>query len=307
MKKILIVLIFILMLFFGCDNYKKVDLQEDIVNINITEFTFLNNSELKNGFQSIVLIGEELWVGWASNDTHTNRHFIKRYNFETMTLIGKITHNLGHLNTMDYNEELDALIIGNGSNDYSLPLKVYIFHNVSKWKLLEDVDFNTISKTVIDLSSISESKANAVWGEKSDIFYLITNDNAKIRKCQLGKGASQLTYGIYNDTVGLDEYNGTMKVIEEYNQPLAIDVNQDSAIYNGKLYVATGHSKIVAHEISFFNGNKTKVRRFEVQVLNSEGIYPSIFSEGIIVKNGKIFHGYIGADGYGIVSYDIPL
>jgi len=271
----------------------------------------------KGTWQSFTFVGEEIWLCYQSNDAHTNYGPIKRFSLQDYTLIGEINHNIGHMNTVDYNEVNDTLLIGNGSGDYNLPLKIFLFPNASSWRAQSTINFNTVDKIVIDLSEIPESKAQAVWGEnnhgKNNIIYLITNDNKVIRKCLLGLGSNQFEYGQFIPGVAATAFNGTLRVLSRHSQNYDADVNQDSTFYNGKIYVATGHDGIQAHSFKLLttggvnegDGGIEAVKIVDYPLYKDNGTKYTIYSEGLGIRNGMIYIGFISELG-GIARFSIP-
>ena len=182
------------------------------------------------------------------------------------TDIATMYHRLGHCNTVDYNEENDCLILGNGSGSYSLAGKIYIIPRFRS--LIESGEFyspdtpltlDNSNAIVIDCSSYGlGSKFNVIWGErnltKNNIAYLITakygtktpqtdgGDNGTIRRLLLGTGTNQLPYGSFTPA-GDDEFNGTFAILDVYTQPGTTyeNANQGSCYFNGRIYACIGH------------------------------------------------------------------
>ena len=188
-----------------------------------------------------------------------------------------IKHNLGHVNTVDYNEGNDCLIFGNGSGSY-IPNngKFYIMKDPYE-KILTvpengsiDLATNTIEYdcTSLDLGA----KLNACWGYdnhgRNDIAILITNDNGIFTFVQLGKGENDLGLGNFIEETDDDEFNGSFTVIKQFilegREPgtygIGDNVNQGSVYYNGYLYLAIGHAPNRYWKVSF---RKDGVAKYE--------------------------------------------
>ena len=80
----------------------------------------LLNSGYVHSFNGMTFVGNKLLVFTASNDAHTNYSYVGIFNVdfnnETIVYDKHLNHNLGHCNTVDYNEQNDTLILGNGGN-----------------------------------------------------------------------------------------------------------------------------------------------------------------------------------------------
>lgn len=195
--------------------------------------------------QGIVVIGNELWTCFHSNDEHTDFANNSIYNKETGEHIKNLPHNLGHLNTLSYNSNNDSLLITNSSKSYALPPKLYILPNASQLSKQDRLDFNTIDKIELDVSYLynetGESKANPCWATNSkdnNAIYIVTNDNKIVREIALGKGANQLEKGNFISGKGEEEYNGTFKEVRKWEQKDGRTVNAGLLFYKGVLYTA---------------------------------------------------------------------
>ena len=195
-----------------------------------------------------IIVNDILYIFNASTDDGTTFSSINKYsidfNTNNITYLGDIIHNLGHCNSVSYNETYDTLILGNGSGDYTLTGQIILLENFS------DFDINsTITKStdciVIDCADYNlGEKFNVVWGEdnfgNNDIAYLITTDGHCIRKLQLGRDNNILTYGIQLKTTG---FNGTFNIVHESRQG---DYGYGTCVqggeyYNGKVIYGYGH------------------------------------------------------------------
>ncbi len=197
----------------------------------------------KGSTQGICIIGDELWLCSHSNDEHTsyaNISVVNKYDFSS---IRTVSHNLGHLNTLDYNSDNDCLLTTNSSKSYSLPPKIWIYPNWKQQSESNKLDYDVLEKIELDFSWLysenEESKANPCWGENIDgrnnIIYILTNDNKIIRKVILGKGTTNMGMGVLIPGKNTDEYNGTYKVIDTWIQKDGLGVNGDTVFYKGHI------------------------------------------------------------------------
>ncbi|MCM1368568.1 MAG: hypothetical protein NC184_07155 [Roseburia sp.] len=275
--------------------------------IVLGELNYYDAIKLPKGDMSDhTFVGDELWVFFVSNEEHTEYSDIHRYKVDIPNndyeYIGKISHNLGHCNTVDYCRENDTLILGNGGNiNYDLQGQIYIINNVSELKERNDITFNDVAK-IIDLDDPWGGEfgwqVNVCWGESNqgdhNIIYVISNrDNVKyIRKILLGVGQNQLQYGKFA-AVGDKEFNGTFKILSEYHQDYStLYCNQGTQYYGGKLYEALGHDGVLIAVDSLLESGDVKTEYLKTYYYREDGeISPSTFSEGIAIKDGYLFAG----------------
>lgn len=197
----------------------------------------------KGSSQGICVVGDELWLCNHSDDEHTSYANIAVINKNDFSSIRTISHNLGHLNTLEYNSDNDCLLTTNSSKSYSLPPKIWIYPNWKQQSSASRLDFDTLEKIELDFAWLynenGESKANPCWGENIDgrnnIIYILTNDNKIIRKIVLGKGTTNMGMGILIPGKNTDEYNGTYKVIDTWIQKDGLGVNGDTVFYKGRI------------------------------------------------------------------------
>lgn len=171
-------------------------------------------------------------------------------------LIKIMTHNFGHVNSVDYCEHNDCLIFGNGSGYYNRNGQFYIYKNFSQVIDDDNVtqlsinDSNVLAYDCSDTPFYTEDKWNVIWFDSDrnlyDLALLVTNDTRKFRVLQLGKGTNEFQYGSLS-SVSNTEFNGTFRVIDEYtfntgeSQQVSQWVLQDMDYQSGKLYCGINH------------------------------------------------------------------
>lgn len=199
-------------------------------------------------------VRDELWIFESTtDDTHTAYANVKRYSIDienkTGVYIGGFTHNWGHVNSIDYCEDTDTLICGNGSGQYTPNIgEIYLIPNAYALKNLSTAPFETYAQ-IIDVHTVADwgYKHNVVWGESNDkrfnICHVITNDNKNVRKVLLGQGTNNLGSGTFVEGKTGLEFNGTYKVLKSYSQSDGLDVLQGATYYNGKLFGMLGHGR----------------------------------------------------------------
>lgn len=196
--------------------------------------------------QGIFIIEDKLFVTMHSNDEHTTYENITMKNISDMKNVRTISHNFGHLNACDYSHQKDSLIVGNGSGNYSLPLKGWIIPNFKH--LMETVDtleFYETPKVELDFTHIEESKCNMCWGyDSTDIIYLFTNDNSKLRKIVLGKGDDDKGTGVFVSGASENEYNGSYEILDTWVSTQT-DILGGMIFYKGYIYTGIkGNNRI---------------------------------------------------------------
>lgn len=277
--------------------------KEDVPILTPKDYGYFTFS---GGLQSIVFVGDELWFCDDSDDTHTTTASITRRDpNNNFAVLGSFTHNFGHMNTTDYNEEIDCFLMGNGSKDYALPLKGWIFLNASQWVSQTNLDFNSVEKVELDFTQITEAKAQLIWGDRNrgnhNILYLITDDNCKVRKIVLGKGLNNLGSGVYVDGKSATEYNGSYKIVGEWSQTDGGGVNQGAVYHNGVIYTATngrnGDDLMggVLYKFKLCMNGVIQKEAIYIPFYKDDGTAVDLIGEGIDIKDGKIYTAYESA------------
>lgn len=237
-------------------------------------------------------------------------------------------HRLGHCNTVDYNEENDCLILGNGSGSYTLAGKIFIipqFREIIESGKYSKPDspltLENSNAIVIDCSSHQlGAKFNVIWGErnltKNNIAYLITakygaktpqtdgGDNGTIRRILLGTGTNQLPYGSYT-AAGDDEFNGTFEIVDVYTQPGTTydNANQGCCYFNGRIYACIGHDGLWLWVMNLDrHNNRIWYDEYKQRAFNDDG---TAIGNNQANTSGICYHDgyfYIGINQIGVVA-----
>lgn len=250
---------------------KDIELLKNSYDENASQY-LKSNSELVMSFPAqyqsgsyagdMCFVGKYLFCFNVTDDDHLHYYRGSSYIIDVKNkkyeLFKRMSHNFGHCNSMDYCEETDTLIFGNGSGDFDLPGKIYLYQgflkSINSQSSNEVLSFNLSDCIEIDCSSYNlGAKFNVVWGEDNngryDMAYLITNNNNNIRRIQLGKGINNLGLGklIVNKTE--NDFNGTFKIQKEFEfntgvlPPDNAYCVQGADYHNGYLYVGIGHGE----------------------------------------------------------------
>ena len=237
---------------------------------SLPSLTFGTDSYLSG--QTLV---KDLFISFGVSDddhlTYKQAHIFK-VNEETgeYELIKTVLHNLGHVNTVDYCEETDCLIFGNGSGAYNRQGTFYIykgFYDVisnPETNQLEITDCMEYDTDAVDFKM--EDKWNVCWFDSNrdnyDLALLATNDLSKFRVLQLAKGNNVFDNGTLQ-SVGDTEFNGTFKVLATYTFDPS-DTNdhvlQDMDYQSGKLYCGVSHNYPYYWVMTFNPMNNTVTR-----------------------------------------------
>lgn len=238
-------------LFKNSDEYEYLSGDSDNL-VSMPSLSFGDNSYASGQ----TLVGDLLVSFGVSDDAHSNYAEAHIFRVDTLNntyeLVNTVTHNFGHVNSVDYCKETDTLIFGNGSGDYDQIGTFYIYKNFSqligdftikRWNISGAYMFNTTN-----CPFRTEYKWNVVWFDSNrnnyDLAMLVTKDMEKFRVIQLGRGTNQFTYGTLQ-SVGTGEFNGTFRVVDEYDFDPS-DTNdhvlQDMDYQSGKLYCGVSHN-----------------------------------------------------------------
>ena len=237
-------------------------------------------------WQSIVKVGDELWLCDESTTVHGDLDgYIYRLNISDFSYIGTFVHNLGHLNSVDYDVQNDRLITGSASNASTETPKIWIFENVLSWTEKASLDYANLIATEIDLTSDihpNSSYINVCWGERD---YL--GNRSIYVNSQIGKK----WFKIY-PTIESDTYTGgyTVDWVKDY-APVSIPNNtnpqviQDMKLYKGKIIGAITHVPITCGMWHFTSGD-VATRTIIKSNWNGSGA-----NEGLVIIGDYIYAG----------------
>ena len=245
-------------------------------------------------------VKDELWVFESTtDDTHTAYANVKRYSInienKTGSYIGGFTHNWGHVNSIDYCEETDTLICGNGSGRYTTNIgEIYLIPNAYDLKNLSTAPFETYVQ-IIDVHTVADwgYKHNVVWGESNDkrfnICHVITNNNKNVRKVLLGQGTNNLGSGTFVEGKTGLEFNGTYKVLKSYSQSDGLDVLQGATYYNGKLFGMLGHGRYWLTVSQLNEDGSISRKQYIDRIFDALGSeITSLYTSGVDFKNNYL-------------------
>lgn len=203
-----------------------------------------------------------------------------------------ITHQLGHLNSVDYRN--GSLIFGNGgSGNYNggtaqSPGNGFIYIIEDFMSKFNDHYANNTPMTLNDAITIecdmsdtefsNDSKFNVIFGEsninrsrdvRNNIIYLVTSTlgqnlyNTKVRRILLGLGSNQLEKGVFITGKGSNEFNGTYKILNTYTGSSdGSDFPNDMVFVNGNIITNVGESGIRIQTLKL-NDRTNKIEKLE--------------------------------------------
>lgn len=262
--------------------------------------------------QGMTKINDKLLLFKESKDDHSTYADLNILNINNLSVLKTITHNLGHVNSIDYNAKNDCLIIGNNAGlGQEIPPAIYIIYKASTLIEQDTIDFNAIEKTIINLYDGDNylgnygalSRPNVCWGENNNIAYLLMNDNGVCYKLFLGKGTNNLnttktdlTWGVYEETA-TEKYNGTCKILGTYYNSNQFGVNQGIAYYKGNIYTSYSHSDLLVAVYSLNSKGYMKLEKtYNNNILNEQGTKIVCEPEDICIniQEGKLIQSFRG-------------
>lgn len=264
---------------------------------------------VSSGCQATNIIDDEIWVWYASsNDPTGYKGQITKFDKNTYAYKGdntKIFHNLGHVPSVDYCNENDTLIVSNGTTDTSVVAKLQLFKNVTNNNgtlYIDNPDY-----IEIDFSSLG-SGSIATLGEQFNIVYFaIANGTKKIYKVLLGTGENNFSdyYGTFKEGCSENEYNGTAKIIDEYDMSYICGVIQTLVYNKGKIYLLIGSKDISICELSLID-NYCKIENYiQVNEYDNNGAIVKYEPEGLCFDNNKVFISMFNDNERKVIEVDI--
>lgn len=252
--------------------------------------------------QGMVQVGHELWVGNQSTDDHSTDTIGQIFRLDSgLNKVGRFVHNLGHLNSLDYNDETDSLLTSNTSDNTTLLSEIIIVQNVNSLNLPESwplIDYNQNYVVKIPLG-VNNIGGGPIFGENKNIVYFMCGQyygTYKIQKYWLGTGSNDLStsgIGTFIAGKGDNEYNGTAKLLGEFYGP-TMDVGQDATYFNGNIYGTFGRNTGKIYKIELNQATSTEVQGTyalkEAWVLpnyNSNEANVSSEAEGTVIWNNQ--------------------
>ena len=252
--------------------------------------------------QGMVQVGSQLWVGNSSSDDHSTDTIGQIYRFDSkLNKVGRFVHNLGHLNSMDYNSDTDTLITSNTSDDATLLSEIILVQGINGLQLDEAwplINYNEPYVVKIPLG-VNNVGGGPIFGENKNIVYFMCGQyygTYKIQKYYLGTGSNDLSatgIGTYISGKNDNEYNGTAKLLGEFYGP-TMQVGQDATYFNGNIYGTFGRNTGKIYRIELNQATSAEVQGTyalkEAWVLpnyNSNGVNVSSEAEGTVIWNNQ--------------------
>lgn len=250
--------------------YFKENMQDKVKKITV-------ENALDWSSQGMTFVGDKFWNCNGSSDDHSTNSNIRVYGDDLSTRLGSITHNLGHMNTVDYNQNTDTVIVGNASdNTTDNPPCLYLIKNTSEIQLGSHIAYDDTNLVLqIPLTGLHDYGVGACWGEEDFIVYLMVGGKpgtTEIVKLMFGMGTNDLSasgYGTYTE-VTENEYNGTAKILSRYSG-VNLGVNQDCFYHNGFIYGA--FSRYYGHlaKLRLYDESYSIVESWWLPAYNNDG------------------------------------
>lgn len=260
----------------------EVDLEERINKI-ITDVEKMTrgNGNVKAIFTDIpntndfTVIKDEIWfaVNQYSNGVATENTTISRYRIVEGSLIhiSDIDTDFGHWNSVDYNENNDCLVFGNGSNSTDTEGNFFVV-------VKDPLSLGSVAR--IETCGIKYNvdigyKVQAVWGDnnlgKNNIVYLMANDGKKIVKVML-----------LRDNNG--EFNGQYITLETHESDNALWVG-GADFWGDTLYVGHGGN----YGLSCVSMTDYSIKRITKHFYNDDGTEESGSTQGVHIDSNYIW------------------
>lgn len=270
----------------------------------------LGSSRIPNDryISDLTFIGQYLCCFSSSNDAHTEYGplEIMSVDFEhyALTSYKALFHNFGHCNTVDYCEETDTLILGNGGNSSNTePNQIYIIKDATSSILGAEQSTNISLANVALVIDINDAgldwgkQLNVCWAYanhgRHDLAFAISNSGniQTIRLILLGRGQNELDYGTIIAAED-DEFNGTFSILNTWTRAYESSIaNQGTQYYKGHLYEAYGHGKIAFDKMTLLNDGSTHSNFVTNPVFDGTGTEVWFDPEGCAIKDGVLFSG----------------
>ena len=205
--------------------------------------------------QGACVVGNK-YVGFdASNDDHTNTGYANIGMFDDFSTSDRITHNLGHCASADYDEFTDTMLVANGTDASGVSPSVFLIKNAKN--IVENktnIVYGSDGVVEIPFDGIDGEGIVACFGETSNIIYVVSTESASlyyqkgekyIYRVVLGMGNYNMNtlfdsnnFGTYIENCSDNEFNGTAHILEKYTTNWLGEL-QGLKYINGKLIVST--------------------------------------------------------------------
>lgn len=251
------------------------------------------------------------YVGFeASNDNHTNTSYAKIGTFDDFSTSDRITHNLGHCASADYDEFTDTMLVANGTTASGVSPSVFLIKNAkSIAENKTNIVYGSDGVVEIPFDGIDGEGIVACFGENSNTMYVVSTESASlyyqkgekyIYRVALGMGNHDMNtlfdsnnFGTYIENCSDNEFNGTAHILEKYTTNWLGEL-QGLKYINGNLVFSTdlklnGIGTGFLTVIKLSNG-KAKIEKNKwIPCVNEKAEIVDVETEGVLFN---------GSDGY---------
>lgn len=254
------------------------------------------------------------YVGFdASNDDHTNTGYANIGMFDDFSMSDRITHNLGHCASADYDEFTDTMLVANGTDASGVSPSVFLIKNAKS--IVENktnIVYGSDGVVEIPFDGIDGEGIIACFGENSNIMYVVSAESASlyyqkgekyIYRVVLGMGNYDMNtlfdsnnFGTYIENCSDNEFNGTAHILEKYTTNWLGEL-QGLKYINGKLVfstdlrlnnVGTGFLTVVK-----LSNGKAKIEKNKwIPCVNEKAEIVNVETEGVLFNGSD---GYVAA------------
>jgi hypothetical protein len=261
------------------NSVENIDKSLDVINNRLSELGGIGNIRAiyKNipNTNDFTVVKDEIWFaqnqyvdGVATDTTYIYRYKIKN---GILIKISEIKTDFGHWNCVDYCEENDCLIFGNGANNSSTegnwfaviphPLKLSDTASIDADGLRFNVDIGF--------------KVQAVWGDnnlgKYNIAYLLSNNATTITVVMLLRDENS-------------EFNGEFIILETINSNTNIGIG-GADFYGNTLYIGNGER----YRLDLMNMTDYSIKEIEKKYYYTDGTRYDGSTQGIHVDSDYLW------------------
>lgn len=258
------------------------------------------------------VVGDQIWAFNKPTDGNSKAYTLANDEFtlvrsKQISLYETINGSSKEIEmkSVDYNNEINCLIVGNGSSSYvSGQSHLYLFYESSTW--FDDATEITMSNcgdyTMVDVSALGD-KSYAFWAYENpdnNMIYVSINMFKDIYLVQLGKGTENLGSGTYA-SASTDKFNGSYRVLKHWEQENFITGeygNHGGQAYNGRLYIVNNDS--TKNEIYEFILNDDETLQMNVidcsTYMNGQKLRYR-YMDGMFALNGYLYSAPLYVDG----------
>lgn len=248
--------------------------------------------------QDATMVGDEYWFFQEGNDDHSSDGNIWRMKPDDMSDLGKIPHDLGHINGCDYR---DGVLVTQTGVDK--PADISLYKNPSNQASAIRYTDAANTRIVFHEGKKTDLRNNGTvcFGQDNKtIFYAYgTGGDVYVIKMLLGLGDNDLSdattdktdtnhWGTFTSGKAKDEYNGTAEIIDNWMYKLGGNTQVQGMAYDGHLYIAFTYGDEQCYKFALQNNGEMQiVDMFKCNVTDYKGTVSVAEPEAIIIDQTR--------------------